>query len=1134
MNIHTSFASVLALATFACPLVCHAQDPAAEYKNISALRAAKKYKEALELTDKVLSFFGNPSSRVGQQFKYFLPFFVWQKAETLAAMGEVDKAMEVYKDLNTNPAYKDAGMLEGSKVLPGWEADGYKPFLTLALFKMGYLRYQQAEGTPAAQGKPGTPGDPKKYEECIPLLEQYLAYLQGGKATEMEKAQGLDGRVCFMLMQANLLKENPDFDKVGEYLERGTHAKSSLPDTMVMNGLSKLMDLALEQTKYIGWGEKVVAAAPESFHMDADRLAVYGGKIFNYAINATKVADQALRDGNMEQAFAALRTANTLFGLVPDVAETKQALDEVVKMLGDLGKALPDKNAGRTYEAQPSKKLSETYAKMQSDRTELEAYIILSLANTAGQLGSPRMAKAGYKVLLDRYPELRQKQKDDFKELKDTNYLQYAQYARATGDEATATKYEGMVNTEKVDEGGKHAVVLNKMARLMREKAYEEVIPVTDEVMSLLSAEKGSQNYVMANFCKIAALFYLKRWEELVKVGEQFLADGLHQPKEGQLTEEQARTNGSQTMYFLLEAYRELAQKDIKLLDKALAVAENFMKTYPSLNEKENAMAPNIYFSAMNALLRRNGYGKEDAAAADKKKALEYSNVIAKNWPDNNLCPTARLIAGNILINGEEDAQKLEAIAVLEQAAEGALKQPEGAGKAVASNALFWLASYAPEFPREGEKEEDVQKRVHGYFNTFWEKADGEGNAFALQMAALELMRAVNAKDAAAYEVSLKRAREVIAREANYGFKNNQQNLELEPCINSYIASYVDGEKSLHGKELTLEEKTEHFTNFPGVAREDKYTNAILRMALLSSMNESLSAARRDGNKERAKQIEQDIQNAFGEMRKSFRPDDLTNFICVQVGRFEVDYAARFRPGSEDRKGEIEQALAYFNKVLERGKDYIKEATLGKANAFALSDDANQQKEARDLYSKLAASTDPAVAADALVGLTNLNMSTGNYKAAVESADRFMNIRGGTSPRARMDMQLKLGEAYCASGDVLKGLQTYMNLYVQNRGNITYSAPAVKAMMQQLWKRNNPSTGEHMKGNFKPSDRWSAWNTGQNYVNQLRRAGIDKKMTSGERDLFNEVVILADEYGKDPAVQKEEKEKNDFQSQLTK
>ena len=53
-------------------------------------------------------------------------------------------------------------------------------------------------------------------------------------------------------------------------------------------------------------------------------------------------------------------------------------------------------------------------------------------------------------------------------------------------------------------------------------------------------------------------------------------------------------------------------------------------------------------------------------------------------------------------------------------------------------------------------------------------------------------------------------------------------------------------------------------------------------------------------------------------------------------------------------------------------------------------------------------------------------------------------------------------------------------------------------------------------------------------MTQIRRSGIDKKMTPGERDLFNEVTILVDEYGKDSAVQREEKEKNDFQSKIKK
>ena len=239
-------------------------------------------------------------------------------------------------------------------------------------------------------------------------------------------------------------------------------------------------------------------------------------------------------------------------------------------------------------------------------------------------------------------------------------------------------------------------------------------------------------------------------------------------------------------------------------------------------------------------------------------------------------------------------------------------------------------------------------------------------------------------------------------------------------------------------------------------------------------------------------------------------------------------------PEGSARKQEVEMAISYFDQVLSRGRDMIKEATLGKANALALSDSDAQRKESFELFTKLAASTDPSIVGPALMGLTDLNMNIKNYKAAVESASKFMNVRGGSTPRERLSMMLKLGEAYCASGDVQSGLQTYMNLYSQNRGNITFSAPACKAMMEQYWKRNAPATGDRMKGNYKQSDRWLAWNTGQSYVDQIKRAGIEAKMTPAERDLFNEVTLLLNQYAKDPKVQAEDKARKAFQAQLTK
>lgn len=1118
---------ILALALLGTSHVSQAQDPAAEFKVVQQLRAEKKTADALRRTEQVLSVYGNPNTRVGKQFSYFAPFFLWQKASILTDMGEYDKACEVYKELSSSATYKDRTLIERSKVLPGWGEEGYAPLLSMALFQEGLARYHQAVGANGKEGKP------EMFDKCIPLLEDYLKQYDGNKVSKKERAMKIDGQVCVLLLQSYLLKKDPDFAKAGVYMERMGKAKAMLPDDMVMSALSTVMRIASDNPKYIEWGTKMVEANPGSFHVAAHRLAPYTGNLYNFGVRAVRLMEDGLAAGNMEQALSSLRTANTLLGIMPDTVEARDSLMDVVKLVGVSPRSVVDRNLGISYVGDRSKNYAERLNSIINDHTELEAYATLSLANAAVRLGSSRLAKAGVKLMLERYPHLRQ-QGGEKKELRDLNYLQYSQLCRATGDEETALKYEDKLNPENVGDGNKNVVAINKMIRLTKERQWERVIPAADEVLAGLTVQTDPLNYVSARFTKIAANYNLHRMEQVVKEGSELINSGLFTPKEGGLTAEQVLNYEPQTMYFVMDAYKELGAKDPKNYDKAMAVADNFMQKYPSINLEENSMAPNVYFDAITVLLKRRGHGDETADKADMQKALRYCDVIAKNWKEHELYPTSKLLAGSILINGDDDSVKPDGIVALEECVQAALKLEEGKGKPVASNALFWLVSFAPEYPRDGEDPAALAARVKGYFDTYWKDVDSEGDAYALQMASLQLSRSLEAKDPGAYEEALDKAQKVIAREAAYNFANNLHNPELERTINSYVESYVNGEKDIHNKVLTLEEKTQHLTNFPGIDPQDKYSNAILRMALLNSMNEEMTAAKRGGRAEEAAGLERDIARSFRQMRDAFKPEDLTNFICVQVGNFEVDCARRFRPGSPERKQEVQMALAYFNQVLDRGTDYQNEAMLGKAQSLALSDDASAQQEAFGLYSKLSNVQDPAVVGPALIGLTDLNMSTGNYRGAVESAGKFMNIRGGSTPRARLEMMLKLAEAFCASGEVQKGIQTYVNLYSQNRGNITFSAPAVKGIMTQLWKRNTPSSGDRLQNTFKQSDHWRAWNTGRDYVNQIRRAGIDQKMTPGERDLFNEVVLLVEEYSKDAAVQREEKEKNEFQSKLSK
>lgn len=102
---------ILALALLGTSHVSQAQDPAAEFKVVQQLRAEKKTADALRRTEQVLSVYGNPNTRVGKQFSYFAPFFLWQKASILTDMGEYDKACEVYKELSSSATYKDRTLL---------------------------------------------------------------------------------------------------------------------------------------------------------------------------------------------------------------------------------------------------------------------------------------------------------------------------------------------------------------------------------------------------------------------------------------------------------------------------------------------------------------------------------------------------------------------------------------------------------------------------------------------------------------------------------------------------------------------------------------------------------------------------------------------------------------------------------------------------------------------------------------------------------------------------------------------------------------------------------------------------------------------------------------------------------------
>ncbi len=1128
-----SIATVMAALALTAPMVSHAQDPLSSLGQVKKLSGAGRADEALALCEQVLKRYSG-NGAMAKQFAYLMPFYAYEKGEILRTAKRYDEAYNAYKEFRDSAKWKDKALLEKSKaMLKDRMPEAYAPYLTQCIFQMGHCRYLQGAGDAK------TPGVAAKFDEAIPLLEEYLDLLKKNKVSRTERQLKLDGRVCFLLVQSYLLKPQPDFKKAGQYLELSRKSKGRVPDDLAMTGLGTIVKVATQNPENAGWIYKVIESSPASYRMEPLRAATHAAKFLNHGVKAASVAGKNMGT-NPEMALEALRSAYALLGLVPDVREVSVNLVGNIKDFGKYTGVISDPIPGTSYSAARQKKTFASYKDMLGNNQNLEGLAIMYTGNTALNVGSTRLGKAGFQVLADRYPNLSsgvKKGKDGkpmekdgkpvLNELRNTIFMQLSQLCYATGDDEGGAKYEKRVDGSSLEGGQSKSLAFNKLRRILSQQQWAEVIPAAEAVKNEYKDNPSNKFYATAQYSIVAAYYKQQMYDELIPAARELLGGKILVAGEGKdaLTAKEVATYGSQGYYFLIDAYMKKARQDAKLYDEAIAVFEEFAKTFPSLSMEENVMVHHMHYNVADAYLKKAERTVDEAAQEKlKEQALSYLKVITDNWPKCDYYPTAELLTASVNIMKDDMAAKQSAIAALERATDAALAMEDG--KSTAANALYWLASYGKEIKNEGESDEAQAARVKGYVDRFWKEADYEGNSFALQMVS-EMLATV--KDKESFAAAVERARTVIGREATYNHNQNQAEPELEKTINAYVKSYVTGSKTYDGKELTLEEKTQHFTNFPGIQPTDKYARAIFRMAQIRAMNEELKGLEDETAKNK---MTNDIQATFREMTREFRPDDLTNFICVQVGDYLVRYVSEF-PKPSERKDEINLATTYYDKVLERKGDMQGEAQLGKANALAFSGDADKQKEAAELYTQIANSPSAAVSAPALMGLTKLHLRSGNAAAAVETASKYVAVNR-TKNNDRLDMLLMLGEAYAKSGKVKEALQTYMNLYNQNKGNISYSAPACKAIMELFWERNAPASGDRLKGNFKASDRWNAWNTGQQYVTLIKRSNLLDKITPAERDAYNAVENLLNKYKADADVQKEDKANRDFQSQLKK
>lgn len=1143
---YSKTAALVAIAALVAPAVCQAQDLVGSLGQAEKLNKGGKPEEAIKLCNAVLKKF-EANTKVAQQFKYMAPFYYWQRATAQLRLNKLDDAYESFRKIAEDAQWKDDLLRQRAKDAQALASGGkkrtvgYDPLLTMSLFQMGYLRFKQAAG----DGK--TPGDPAKFDDAIKNLEAYLELLEKGKVSAQEREQKLNGQVCFLLLQSYLLKEKPDFAKGTEYLERSRKGKGKLPEDMVMDGLNTIIGVALDEKKganadMMDLAYKALSTIPA---MEPTAAAPNVSKFIAYGSRAASFAQRELKAGNAATAEAAGRIMATVFGMVPGTDDVLADLEVQSKWAGkDPAIALPvDSGSGRRYSVRAINALNTAYGKLVSDNTDPEAYALLSAANVNLSMGSNRMGKAGFQVLLDRYPGISNKNKEGkVEQLAPKLKFQLAQLQYLTGNEAVGQQLEASLSDADLGDEQSKNLVFNKMRRLLKENNWEGVIPVAEEVVAVNKAAPSSIAAATAQFVICAANFKLGRPDEVVAKTEAFLASGNLKPgtTKNDLKPAQVADYEHQLYFFLIDAYNKLGASNPANYDKVMETFDKFRQKYPSNDEAENKLISNTVYTVVDALLKRATMADEEGHKADVAKALEYAKLISDNWPACDVYPAAQLLRGNIMINGDDDAAKPEGMKALEMACEAALKQENGKGKPIAANALYLLYSYGPEFKQEGETDEALAARMKQLADRFWNEADHEGNNYALDMSGVQLRRDVKNKAGKdVFEADLAKAREVIAREATYAFKNNRTNKGLEMAINSYVDSYVEGNEALSGQKLTADQVIGHLESFPGIQPDDKYTQAILYMARITQLQKQMDAIRQsmgDNEAENAAKnteiarMRENVQTQIRQMRNKFKPEELTDFICLQVGDNLVNFVEAVGAAGNN-SDDLKDAVSYYDKVIERKSPQTMAATVGKARAAKLSGDVDGAITLLTQVTAPGACSDGTVVANALYLLTESYLQKGDTAKALATGKTYLNNRSATR---RIEMNMLMANAYQKAGDAKNALVTYMNIYSSNKGNVKYSAPACAALMKLLWERNTPTSGDRLSREFKNSDRWTAWNTGADYVKVLKANKFEEKMNSEERTAFREVEKLVEQYGSDPAVQREESDNRRFRQQLGK
>ena len=261
---------------------------------------------------------------------------------------------------------------------------------------------------------------------------------------------------------------------------------------------------------------------------------------------------------------------------------------------------------------------------------------------------------------------------------------------------------------------------------------------------------------------------------------------------------------------------------------------------------------------------------------------------------------------------------------------------------------------------------------------------------------------------------------------------------------------------------------------------------------------------------------ESTVRTLFGKLKADFDVKTMTSNILIKIG----DHL-------RTKTSTPREALSFYDEVIRRDdKGHLFDALIGRADILGGSPTPKDKEKAIADFKKIMDAIEAKKTAGdklnkddrrqletAMFRITELKFQIKDYKGALEMGRRFLDPKDGF-PRSQFNgpmVYLYMGLSYEKLGMVDDALKKYIILSSGSaQGTISASAPAVKHLMELMWQRNKPQSGDTM------SDRQGAYEYGHSYIEGTKT--IKDKMSSDDLKLWLEVEQLVKQYEANPQV----------------